>query len=179
MVSVRWAVITVVCAAGVLFVSSTASASCAGQPTPSPHAFVGTVERTESAGRLAAVLTEGGREVEVRGGETREGVAASNDRTYDVGSTYEFHPVNAASPFQDNACTATRLLASAGELPARSVGDQPAGKITVPEPGSGEPAPRGAGTQPIWLGAPFLLAGVLAVMLHRSRTRHHRARPLP
>jgi hypothetical protein len=86
-----------------------ASASCAaGQPLRSAHAFPGVVTETRSGGRLALVRTDDGRVVSVRGGETR--VVTSVDRTYMVGARYEFHPTNAASPYEDNACTATRLL---------------------------------------------------------------------
>lgn len=114
----RWITAWFVCAAAVLLSPGSASASCAGTSPPSPFAFVGTVERTESMGRLAFVRAEDGGHVEVHGGETREGFATSNDRTYEDGATYEFHPIDEASPFQDDACTATRLLETAGDRPA-------------------------------------------------------------
>lgn len=86
-----------------------ASASCAGSPSPSPHMFKGTVVSTGSEGRIAQVVTDDGREVEVRGTPDASGVT-SVDRTYRAGARYEFHPVNSGSPYEDNACTATREL---------------------------------------------------------------------
>ena len=110
---VGWGVVVAVLA-GVLVTAApgVASASCA-ELHASPYAFVGTVEHTRSDGRLAVVRTESGRVVEVRGGETRNGFGSGEDRTYELGATYEFHPTNATGPFQDNACTATRLLVAA------------------------------------------------------------------
>lgn len=108
------------CAAAVALAPASASASCAGTPTSSQYAFVGTVERTESDGRIAFVRTEDGRNVAVFGGQARAGTGSSDDRTYDVGATYEFHPRNDASPFRDGACTATHLLSSGP--PARDDG---------------------------------------------------------
>jgi hypothetical protein len=35
------------------------------------------------------------------------------DRTYEDGATYEFHVLNDASPYEDNACTATKLIGAA------------------------------------------------------------------
>lgn len=159
MVSARWAVISVTCAAAVLVLPGVASASCAGTPAPSPYAFVGTVERTESADRLAVVHTEDGGEVEVRGGETRRGISTSNDRTYEIGAKYEFHPVNDTSPFEDGACTATRLLTSAAEPPELTAGLQSGGE---------EPASIGSVLPPVVVSAAVLLTVLLALPLCRS-----------
>jgi hypothetical protein len=86
-----------------------AVASCAGSPSPSAYQFTGTVVSTGSEGRIAQVATDDGRKVEVRGTPDASGVT-SVDRTYRQGARYEFHPVNNASPYDDNACTATREL---------------------------------------------------------------------
>ena len=55
---------------------------------------------------------------------------------------YEFHPVNTTSPYEDNACTATRQIAA------------------VPAGAGGGPAPRAGGTP---TGTALALAG-LAVL---------------
>ena len=65
------------------------------------------------------MLTDEGRTVTVNGGPSGTGTgtdtntATSVDRTYRPGVRYEFHPLNAASPYQDNACTATRAIGGA------------------------------------------------------------------
>ncbi len=80
-------------------------------PRRSPDAFTGVVLSTRSQGRVATVRLETGVLVEVVGTPNAGNGATSVDRTYQVGGRYEIHPVNGASPFLDNACTATRLLA--------------------------------------------------------------------
>jgi hypothetical protein len=88
-----------------------AQASCAESPEPSPHRFVGTVVQVEASGRLAHVVRDDGSRVEVHGStELDDGTATSVDRHFAVGGRYEFHPINASNPFQDNACTTTRQL---------------------------------------------------------------------
>ncbi len=105
--------------AGVAFVAVTpAYASCAGPPEPSPYAFTGTVVETDAGGRVATVLTDDGREVDVVGTPDRSGVT-SVDREYAVGGRYEFHPHNEASPYQDHLCTATRQLSGPSASQAR------------------------------------------------------------
>jgi hypothetical protein len=91
-----------------------ASASCVGSPSPSPYAFNGTVVSTEADGRIAEVIAQDGRKVEVRGTPDASAITTV-DRTYQVGARYEFHPVNDSSPYEDNACTATRKLSAADE----------------------------------------------------------------
>lgn len=90
-------------------------ASCvSGDPPRSAHAFTGVVLATSSGGRVATVQTEAGPTVEVRGTDaTGPDQVTSVDRTYRVGGRYEFDPTNAAPPWEDNACTATRLLSNA------------------------------------------------------------------
>ena len=86
-----------------------AAGSCVLPPRTSPHAFTGTVVAVSHGGREATVrLPDGGRAVVVGGPPGAS--ATSVDRVYAVGATYEFHPLDATSPFQDNACTATRQL---------------------------------------------------------------------
>jgi hypothetical protein len=86
------------------------AASCAESPSPSPYAFEGVVTQVRSDGRVATVRTDSGDVVQVIGGETDANQSSSVDRQYAVGGRYEFHPTNAKSPYQDNACTATRQL---------------------------------------------------------------------
>lgn len=108
-------------AAAVLLPSATAQASCAGPPADSPNAFTGTVVSTDREGRVAEVVRDDGTRVVVHGSPTGSG-ATSVDRTYVEGARYEFHPVNATSPFQDNACTATRQV-SGPAAPVSAAGD--------------------------------------------------------
>lgn len=71
----------------------------------------------------------------VRGTQDTSGFGNSYspvDRRYALGGRYEFHPRNGASPYSDNACTATRQISG----PPLS---------TVPEPRAAE------GTLPAWL----------------------------
>ena len=90
--------------------SEPALGSCAVQSLKSSDAFPGVVVSTRSHGRVATVLTDGGARVEVWGTPDIGSAATSVDRTYEVGGRYEFHPTNSASPYRDNACTATQLL---------------------------------------------------------------------
>jgi hypothetical protein len=110
------AVLVVLVALGWTGPADPAVASCAEVAKPSPHAFRGVVTRTRSDGRRATVRTDSGQTVEVLGGP-RGGAFTSVDRTFSPGGYYEFHPVNASSPFEDNACTATRLITQ-GPVPA-------------------------------------------------------------
>jgi hypothetical protein len=94
--------------------SGPAHASCAGLPEPSPHAFTGTVIETAKHDRVATVVTDEGREVQVIG--TPDGGLfgtgrSSVDRRYALGARYEFHPLNSEPPYRDNACSATVHLA--------------------------------------------------------------------
>ncbi len=92
-----------------------AVASCAtSEGLRSQWSFEGVVTAVRSKERIATVRTDDGRTVEVRGGNSR--AVTSVDRTFEAGGRYEFHPVNTSSPFEDNACTATRLL-SRGPVP--------------------------------------------------------------
>jgi hypothetical protein len=96
------------------FVVPGAYASCAAEASASPYAFVGTVIETGKQDRVATVITDGGQQVKVVGtpnGSWFSRSSSSTDRRYALGGRYEFHPVNAESPYQDNRCTATRQLA--------------------------------------------------------------------
>jgi len=77
---------------------------------------------TRSNNRVATVRTEAGETVQVRGGPAGSR-ATSVDRNYQPGGRYEFHPINASSPFHDNICTATRLL-SQDPVPASAQPDR-------------------------------------------------------
>jgi hypothetical protein len=60
------------------------------------------------------VITDSGRQVKVVGtpdGSWFSRSFSSTDRRYALGGRYEFHPINANSPYQDNSCTATQQLA--------------------------------------------------------------------
>ena len=107
-----------------------ATASCGPLPPPSPNAFIGTVLDTDMDGRQATVQTMGGDTVTVVGTPAPDpGTITSVDRTYDVGATYKFHPVNSADPYEDNACTRTHELRG-DAIPAALVG----GPTEAPSP---------------------------------------------
>lgn len=131
-----------------------AAASCAGPPQDSTHAFTGTVTALRWEGRLATVVTEAGDTVEVRGTPGGAHSVTSVDREFQLGARYEFHPENGASPYQDNACTATHKIAGAAH-----------GAATGPAAGPSSPAaPLAAG-----LGVALLLAAVPGVLIARRR----------
>lgn len=127
-------------------------ASCAQPPAVSQHVFAGTVTSTERDGRIARVRTDDGQDVEVDGTPSATG-GTSVDRTYAVGTRYEFHPLNATSPFQDNACTSTRPLPSQVTASA-SLAMAP-----------GTPMARSSTGSVAWPGLPWLVGGVAAAML--------------
>ncbi len=109
------AVVALALLAAVFWVASgskQALGSCAVQSLESPDAFTGVVVSTRSHDRVATVLTDAGARVLVWGTPDIGSAVTSVDRTYEVGGRYEFHPTNSASPYQDNACTATHLLES-------------------------------------------------------------------
>jgi hypothetical protein len=123
----RLLVVVVSVACCVVLAGSRAEASCAGSPSPSAHRFTGVVISTTLGGRRAAVRTDAGTVVQVHGTPVDiENAMTSVDRAFEVGSRYEFHPQNDASPYTDNACTATRLLSRAaaptGRRPAADSG---------------------------------------------------------
>lgn len=144
-----------------------ASASCAtDKPPPSPSAFVGVVTATASRGRVATVRIGSGTTVEVVGTPGRrrdESAATSVDRAYEVAGRYVFHPVNDSSPFEDNACTATRLL-SRVQLPAAT----PARGEAVQSSTGARSKPEGALVAiPVAVG----VAAVAALLWRTSRRR--------
>lgn len=94
-----------------------AFASCATPPPVSPSVFSGTVLSTELGDRIAQVRTDDGDIVEVRGTPSDGGAITTVDRTYVVGTRYEFHPLNATSPYEDNICTATHVIEPAPPVP--------------------------------------------------------------
>jgi hypothetical protein len=131
-----------------------AQASCARSPSVSAHVFVGTVTSLANNGRTAQVRTADGHLVQVDGSpEHTAGSATSVDRTYAMGVTYEFHPTNGASPYQDDICTATHALAS----PARTV--------------AASPAPGNNASPWWWATGAGLLAAAVGLLVWRRRTR--------
>lgn len=136
--------VAVLCAGGLLAGPSPATwASCGPTPPASPVVFTGTVLWTQRDGRVAHVRTDTGQRVTVIGTPSSDGVTTV-DRTYEVGARYEFHPLNATDPFQDNSCTRTHLIA-----PASSPTPCPAGKKrtvarAVSSPGSRTACPVGS-----------------------------------
>lgn len=156
-----------------VLVQGTAQASCAREPEPSPHAFTGTVVSVEKGGRVATVRTEDGREVTVVGaGDLNSDAATSVDRRYAVGARYEFHPLNSTSPFQDNACTATRQLSGPHPEPVEPREDRLPGWLPVDE----DAGPIGYALLPGMLlaAAACAVGGVLA---WRALMRSRRSRP--
>jgi len=105
-------------AVALLVPAGPAAASCAGPPQTSPALFTGTVTAVASNGRVATVLTDDGRTVQVIGTPDPAAQATSVDRQFTIGARYEFHPINNTPPYQDNACTATRQI---GLRPATGV----------------------------------------------------------
>jgi hypothetical protein len=103
--------------------ATSASASCATEAMASPYAFIGTVISTEKKDHVATVITDNGQRVTVLGTEGGDWFSgfSSADRRYALGGRYEFHPINAGSPYRDNTCTATRQLAGPGLRPLEPV----------------------------------------------------------
>lgn len=93
-----------VLAPGAWLAGGPAWATCPAQPVRSTASFVGKVDRVGPGGYEAFVTTADNREVVVDG---QGGPAGDGPRTFLAGETYEFHPLNGASPYKDSACTAT------------------------------------------------------------------------
>jgi len=85
----------------------------------SPYAFQGSVVALGNGGLNATVVRKDGVVVEVHGGTGRLGATGPDDRIFVVGAVYQFEPLNAASPFNDSLCTATKVIWSptAGVFP--------------------------------------------------------------
>lgn len=95
-------------------------------------------------------------------------VSSSVDRSLKMGNDYLFFPVNAAPPFNDNACTSTRRYASGLE------------RLREPSLTSDPSAPAGRGILPhtgvamtIWVLAAWvvMLLGAFLVRAGRNRGR--------
>ncbi|GAA1837920.1 hypothetical protein GCM10009772_14420 [Pseudonocardia alni subsp. carboxydivorans] len=142
--------------------SPAARASCIADPPRSAHAFTGTVASTSADGRVAQVRTDDGRNVRVVGSPTpRPSTATSVDRSYATGTRYEFHPLNPASPYEDNLCTATHEVAAAPAAP--------------PEPPVTTVSTGAFVTALVALGV-VALVGTAAAFLVPSRRRRNRRR---
>ena len=150
------------CAGGLLVgTAPEASASCAAPPPVSPLVFTGTVVSTERDGLVAKVRTDDGRRVEVVGTPSTTGMT-SVDRTFEVGARYEFHPLNETSPFQDNACTDTHVIAA----PTTTAKATPDAARRQPASGDG---PSGAGTVAAIGGTGAAIVLVAALVIWRRR----------
>lgn len=111
-----------------------AYASCATEPVASPYAFIGAVIRTEKADRVATVITDSGRQVMVLADAGWFATSFSSvDRRYALAGRYEFHPINAESPYQDDRCTATHQLAGPRLRPLKSTKEFLPGWLPVDE----------------------------------------------
>lgn len=148
--------------------SPPAYGSCSMETLRSVHAFTGTVVSLTAQDRVATEMTDAANRVKVIGaaGDWKSGVITSVDRTYEVGVRYEFHPLNAASPYRDNSCTATHQLTGASSPTSTPP--------SHPSPGAGGRWPPAAaevgGVEPIeevGLGSPTAAALTLggAVLL--------------
>ena len=159
--------------AGAIAVPGPAVASCAEQPVDSPYAFVGTVVGLEKEGRVANVVLDDGNKVVVHGSpELGDAVATSVDRRYALGGRYEFHPINARTPFQDNACTATRQLAGPATAPVEPAQDLLPGWLPVDE----QTGPIDyAGLGGLAVAAAAAAAAALIVLGRRAVARRDRA----
>lgn len=153
--------------AATLALAGPAQASCAGPPTDSPYAFTGTVVEVDDSSRVATVVLDDGSEVVVQGGPDLGGSAATSvDRHYTLGGRYEFHPSNDTSPFQDNACSATRQLSGPTPGTAEPNEDQLPGWLPVDE----QAGPDGYAAVGAVVAATIALLAVLAVLgARRSR----------
>lgn len=139
-----------------------ARASCISDPLRSEYAFTGTVASTSADGRVAQVRTADGRDVRVVGSSNPQPNAATTvDRSYATGTRYEFHPLNPASPYEDNVCTATHEVAAAPAAP--------------PEPPATTVSTGAFVTALVALGV-VALAGTAAAFLVPSRRRRNRRR---
>ncbi|WP_162907719.1 hypothetical protein [Allorhizocola rhizosphaerae] len=107
-------------AAGLALPAQAAAASCAESLPPAAAVFTGTITATDHGGRRATVKTDDGEIVSVVGTPSLDAVATRVDRIYAVGARYEFHTLNASSPFEDNACTNTRQISAAAAMPTTS-----------------------------------------------------------
>jgi len=122
MTFVRVLVIAAILTMAGVAVPGSAAASCAESPPPAAAIFTGTVTSVDHGGRRATVKTDDGKTVTVVGTPDIDAMATSVDRTYAVGARYEFHALNASSPFMDNACTATRQVGAETVAPTSRSG---------------------------------------------------------
>lgn len=116
-VALRRATLAVALAAfAVLLPAGVATAACGAAPSVSPSRFTGLVTQLKDGGALAVVRRDDGATVVVRAG------TGEDRRTFQTGARYEFHPFNAASPYDDNGCSATRQIAPPDENAVAATG---------------------------------------------------------
>jgi hypothetical protein len=171
--TMRVLMVSMLVAGPALLSAAPASAKCVGDPPASAHRFTGTVVAVQRSGRLAEVRTDDGRTVMVSGTPSEADppgrvAVTSVDRTFAVGARYEFHPLNGASPYQDNACTATRQIAAVA-LPAAA---SSAAASQQPQSVAAADADSGGGAGLLLLGAfgtAMILVAAGLVILARLR----------
>ena len=103
-------------ACGVATATATPGSTSTSTPSPTPslslsrYAFQGSVVALGNGGLDATVVRKDGVVVEVHGGTGRLGAIGPDDRVFVVGAVYQFEPLNAASPYKDSLCTATKVI---------------------------------------------------------------------
>ncbi|MEZ0067282.1 LPXTG-motif cell wall-anchored protein [Streptacidiphilus sp. MAP12-20] len=122
--------------ASALITAAPAYASCAAPGPVSADEFTGKVLSTSRGGVDAQVRTLTGAVVEVVGSPAAGAEHTTVDRTYQAGAWYVFDPLNASSPFQDNACTATHALPAGWAPPSLSPNTRAVTVTTVAAEGS-------------------------------------------
>jgi len=154
-----------------------AAASCLWPPQRSPYAFSGTVVETTYGGREASVRTDSSAVVVVRAHIGRDPRLHSTvDRRFRQGRRYEFHPVNARSPFRDSACTATHRIR--GVSPVTDATNPPAHetevKVAAPvtPTGDDDDFPVSAATTTVAAVASAAVIALLVLVLRRRRLSH-------
>lgn len=164
--------------AALVATAAPAAAGCVGPPQRSPYAFTGTVVETRYRGSEATVRTDSGALVVVRGYVRRDPLLLSTvGRRFREGGRYEFHPINARSPFRDNACTATHRIRGGSPVTdaADPVADEPEVKVAAPvtSPGDDGDSPwAAAATAVAALASAAVIALLLVLLLRRRRLSH-------
>jgi hypothetical protein len=152
-----------------LATAGAAAASCRLPVVPSSYSFTGTVQAVDRDGRHAYVHTDDGRKVEVIGTPAESASAVTSvDRHYRAGARYPFHPVNAANPYQDNACTATH------ELPPRPA--QPDAGTPAASTGATDDNARTGTAAAAGIGALLTLTLLVVFLWYHRRTTRRPAR---
>jgi hypothetical protein len=150
------ALFSLLVAVPVVGLAAPVQASCFQTAIASADKFTGTVTATSNKGRTATVRTDDGKTVTVMGSEAAEPNSATTvDRSFAVGTRYEFHPVNDTDPYLDNACTATHAIGAGGVGAGGGGGAEQSGTLVFKDlgcaavagcrHGCGRPCGRGRG----------------------------------